>query len=489
MLNSSMAPLQRKTDFVLMIFFTLVMSLLIALSGYYDGLNADTVVAYMNSSVYWTPYFWDQDRYGMLIPTLTRWIHDPLLNMVAQNVLHIACSIFSFFLLARYLFPRQQILEIGAVATIGYVTLSGLPDIKEFLTPWQIYTPALALGLLGLLVLPNWRRAIPLAFLAGWCNFAIAVLLGILVLANAANLTGQRGFREIRRRFLHQSLFIGLTFLSGWILKIPYSGPGSSGYRFSEPFEAIQGWILLLRDYFTTAPWTSPWLPLFPGALALLVLAWVALFDSNRFERRPEIWRAFIAGTFTALAYAFLIGATQFAQDSGYPRRYLIPSFMVWLVACSGLTLGLLPKSTIAFLRQNRLALGLIMIIVILCRFGIPSIQSVSQSAARRLEARYNQIPLSCTHVAGNYYRVWESVFYSRLKGDRPLWGITYRSRITRNLWALENFKNPKICYWQDNEDEAQEFLHEFGIEGLQKRRITDEMVELSLPQDSIAGR
>lgn len=461
------------------VLFALGMSSLIALSGYYDGLNADTAVAYMNSSVRWTPFFWDQDRYGMLIPALTQWINDPLLNMVAQNILHITCSILSFFLLATVLFPRSRAVEIGMMSTIGYVTLSGLPDIKEFLTPWQIYTPAMALGLLGMLALPNWWIALPLALLTGWCNFAINVFLGVLVVARAANDAGQNGFESVRTRLKSELGFVAFSFTFGWILKMPYAANGPSGYRLNEPLEAIQGWIYLLRDYFTTPPWTSPWLPLLPIAFVLSVLIWLILSENVLLETQTVNFRAFMVGAFTAFAYAFLVGSTHFAQANGYPRRYLIPSLMVWMVSCCGFIVHAAPMPRIADARVARLTLALLMISVILFRFGWPSPRAVHQSLAHRLESRYSQIPLSCTHVAGNYYRVWESVFYSRLKDDRHLWGITYRSGVTRDLWALERFKDARICYWQDNEGEAMEFLQEFGLGNRRKRPITDKMVEL----------
>ena len=33
----------------------------------------------------WTPFYWDQERYGMLIPALALPVRDPLLNLLLQR--------------------------------------------------------------------------------------------------------------------------------------------------------------------------------------------------------------------------------------------------------------------------------------------------------------------------------------------------------------------------------------------------------------------
>ena len=71
------------------------------------------------------------------------------------------------------------------------------------------------------------------------------------------------------------------------------------------------------------------------------------------------------------------------------------------------------------------------------------------------------------THVVGDYYRVWDAVFYSRIVKDRVLWGITRRSKVTRDLWDLSRFKDPRVCYWTDDKEEAQKYLKKYNLENL----------------------
>jgi hypothetical protein len=45
-----------------------------------------------------------------------------------------------------------------------------------------------------------------------------------------------------------------------------------------------------------------------------------------------------------------------------------------------------------------------------------------------------------CTHVAGDYWKVWTVVFHANQirheHGEAPLWGITARSTPTQQLWS-----------------------------------------------------
>jgi len=43
--------------------------------------GSDSVVPVLVSLQRWTPFFWQQDRFGMLIPLLAMPVHDPLMNL------------------------------------------------------------------------------------------------------------------------------------------------------------------------------------------------------------------------------------------------------------------------------------------------------------------------------------------------------------------------------------------------------------------------
>jgi hypothetical protein len=476
MLNLSM-PAQRRVAYVLT--FSTAVALLIAFSGYYDGLNADTAVAYMNGFVRWTPFFWGSDRYGMLIPALTSSLTNPLANMIAQNTLHIFTSVICFFLLARFFFPGPKVLEIGVLALAGYLLLSGLPDIKEYLSPWNIYTPAMMLGLLALLAMPRyWWLALALGLVAEWCNFAVYVFLAILLLVRSADEFGRIEWPRLRWQFAQRLAFLATIALAGYAMKAPFTHFAATPYAPLPWPEAIQGWIRLGVDYCANLKWTSLWLPIFPAVVGLAAIAYVAMFHAERWRENRTAVRSSAIALVAALYYAMVVGASIFAKLNGFPRRYLIPSLMLWMVPWVGLTLHLLPF-TAHWKPAFKMRASLLLLPLLMWRFGTPSLAHVREALDRRFQPIYAQIPSTCTHVAGDYYRVWDSVLYSRLKGDRPLWGIAYRAEVVQDLWALEKFKNPHVCYWRDNELEARELLAKFQVKELRVIGGSAQVVEL----------
>src|SRR5207248_2774890 len=82
--------------------------------------------------------------------------------------------------------------------------------------------------------------------------------------------------------------------------------------------------------------------------------------------------------------------------------------------------------------------------------YGLPSLRGVRDDLDRRLGTRTPDILAArCTHVAGNYWNVWPSVFHANLvlheRGERRVvWGVTLRSQPTHSLW--EQMPREEIC-------------------------------------------
>ena len=51
----------------------------------HDFQHADSLLTVLISTQRWTPFFWGQDRFGMLVPLLAMPIHHPLANLLAQG--------------------------------------------------------------------------------------------------------------------------------------------------------------------------------------------------------------------------------------------------------------------------------------------------------------------------------------------------------------------------------------------------------------------
>ena len=447
--------------------FCIGLGFFVALSSYHSDLNADTLIVYFNSLIRWRPYFWGQDRYGMLIPALATGFQSPLANAIVQNALHVACSIAAWFAMARLCFGRTRWFEIGLLAVAVQFASSGLGDLMNFLTPWQLYAPALPLAL-GALVLSSSRSWIALCLLcvAEWCNFAIAAFVGPLVVAIAL----ERASRALHPRAEVKALGRRLALLAcavafGWFLKKAVADEESTRFRFVLGWDGLIGWTKMLAD-FATSPRSSLWMVASPPlAFAIAFTAHLRLRRSPR--SRANALRVACACCASALFYGFVVGASRMAELSGYPRRYLIPSFMLWAVAWLGAGASLLPGK---WIRSFRLRVGLILIIACLsgARLGWPIPGAAERSIHRRFAADFEWVALAgCTHVVGDYYRVWDNVFYSRVVG-RPVWGIAHRAGVIKDLWTLEKFSDPTVCAWRDDTEEAARQLLWFRLTDLE---------------------
>jgi len=179
-------------------------------------------------------------------------------------------------------------------------------------------------------------------------------------------------------------------------------------------------------------------------------------------------------------SYAMIFGASIFAKWMGYPHRYLIPSLMLWVICWTALILALIfPTFKFGF-KSKSIAL-VVLIILTTVRFGLPSVNNVRRSLERRLAPIYSPVAeTGCTHVTGDYYRVWDSVFYSRLIKGPELWGITGRSRVIEDKWDLKNFPHVRICYWKNNRKEAMEFLEKYNLPEFEEEQTDGPLVILN---------
>jgi hypothetical protein len=468
-------------------------SLFIALSSYHNNLNADTMVLYLHSIIKWTPFLWGQDRQGMLVQGLTVWIEDPILNVIVQTVLHNMTAVFAFFLLADFLFPRSSWLWMGSLSLLAFIGLSGTGDLYDFFTPWQNYSVSLMLGLLALRFLPRSRAmSFLLLCLSQWSMFSTNVLLAMLM-----------GLKEFFGRPSKSPFFwpsretvtgLGLLLASsvvGHILRINAPNSYPSDYSMLPLSEGLWGWTHLLADYFQSAR-SSNWLIALPAALG------AAIFLIGKFQTRSvsktalwpasnlwqQQWLGCRLGLTTAALYALIVGSSRFASAMGFPRRYLIPSLMIWVVSWVGLlwVLKLNPKGN----GQDRslaapLAFVVLAVSLVLFRFGSPSYSRVKDLFAQKMQPRYEQIARAqCTHLIGSYYRVWESVFFSRMIKSSPLWGITDRAQATQDLWNLDLFSQPRICHWKDESADAKVFIEMFHLANLAPLESVGDLIVLA---------
>lgn len=149
--------------------------------------NADSLVPVYVSLYGWTPFFWDQDRYGMLLPLLALPVRDPLGNLLLQQLLRALALLAVPFALARALGSRAIAVPAGAAALALWLGQRSLPDFA--VASFQPYPAAILLAGLGLLGLAPDRRPGARALGAVATLAAVWVAPTVLIWAIPAALT------------------------------------------------------------------------------------------------------------------------------------------------------------------------------------------------------------------------------------------------------------------------------------------------------------
>ncbi len=97
-----------------------VAAILIDLGTFHRGQHSDTL-NFIHISLYrWTPFFWESDRVGSVVPLLAIPFRNPLANLLVQNALYIWSTLAAFVLLAAVSASRLKARDpIAALSTDG----------------------------------------------------------------------------------------------------------------------------------------------------------------------------------------------------------------------------------------------------------------------------------------------------------------------------------------------------------------------------------
>lgn len=448
----------------------------IDLGRFHAGTNADTVIPVLVSVLKWTPFFWEQDRYGMLVPLLATPIRHPLNNLVVQSAFTIFAGLLCFLVLARFFF-RTTAWPVIAIASLGwFVVFSDAYFPYAWLSITMFYGPALVLGLGAFLVVepsqrsrrplrdwPRWLLALALLVLAHWVNFSIGLILMVLFVARvmgdptresgAERGAAPSGWKSAMRARVvalvdARLLLLASAVVAGRLIMelAPPSWRPAGVYGPLPPRLWLDAWTSALghRDY-GVGPWVT--YALVPLVLGLLV-RW-------KYARAREHSRAAPAllGIAAAALYGLGVEATKQAEAGGFPARYLVPS--AGIVCVLGVGVGVASVWPLLGERVRRrapLAVAVVSTLAVLVRFGAPSWSKVRASIDESFGQRTDELlSAGCTHVIGNYYDVWPSVFHALIRfrdaGDeRVLWGIGQRASVTMPTWRRIGAEKLKLC-------------------------------------------
>lgn len=454
-----------------------VFTLWIDFSAFHAATTADTLIPVFASTVEWTPFYWSQDRYGMLVALLCAPVKHPLWNLLAQSALTIFAGLAAFPLLARYFFRGSASLAIGFASIAWMMAFSDREYPSAWLSITMFYAPALTLGIAALLLLelPGTPRvrvaygalALLSMALAHWINFSIVVMLGLLFAARTigdpARTTPARGSWLAHR--LRAFVSPGLATLAFGALVgrlVMSTAPPSwraAQYKVLPPSEWWHGWSNALHNRdFGVGPWA-----LFAVVPAVAVLASRRVRRDPNVEARAAITRSAPAllGLAAAIVYALFVQATDLAKLGNFPARYLVMSTAVTIV----LSLGLALEGDTTPPRWALPASAGVAAITLLLRWGVPSTSNVVSSLDPRFSAHTaDLVDARCTHMIGNYWDVWPSVFdVMRASRDRGapamLWGITLRSDVTAARWRSMPRSSITLCAGKEHPDDVAWFM------------------------------
>lgn len=254
----------------------------------------------------WTPFYWEQDRYGMLVALLAMPIKSPLANLLFQTGCTIFAGLACFFLLARYFFDARIAPTIAAAA-IGWLFVFSDPDFPcAWLSIAMFYGPALALGLAAFLLVDargssalRWAGALALMILAHWINFSIGILLFLLFLARTPGAE-----RRVRALLDPRLLLLAAGVVAGRVIMstAPPEGQQVDGYQLLPMGAWPDAWRTALgqRDY-----GFGPWAAYALVGLAVGLLVW---WRSRRSRAELRVG-APLAGMGAAVAYGLVVEA------------------------------------------------------------------------------------------------------------------------------------------------------------------------------------
>ena len=80
--------------------------------------------------------------------------------------------------------------------------------------------------------------------------------------------------------------------------------------------------------------------------------------------------------------------------------------------------------------------------------FGFPSpARALTEISQATSDAAAPSPQLGCTHIIGDYWYAWETVFNNRLNSkNQRIWAVSFRSDATRDAWTAMPASDRRYC-------------------------------------------
>ena len=425
-----------------------ILAVLIDLGPLHRGHQGDSLLPVLVSLYKWEPFFWEQDRFGMLIPLLATWVQNPFYNLLVQNALACAWSLIGFFALARIATRSHWVAAGGIAATLFFLTE---PEIWRFnlVTTFSPQGHGLGIMAAGVAVLLAGERLRPTRLVAGaallvlgaWVNTSTAFILipaillrGLLSQPEAEQAGPASGGKSART--LVAATLASLAFLAS--MGLSALAPVRQKYAVLPVTEWPGCWAGLVRNAHgegLVGAWHL-------GALGGLVAVGVAALVARRRASRRAV-AALVPITLGAVTLVAVLGTLNWTKFQSLAARYSLGAVVALDVAVAGFAAVALLDALSERARRRLSALTLAgFAAVCLFLYFPPSPARVRLDLERTLGARTAEvINAGVTHVAGSYWTVWPTVYHANLVlyeqgSDRKIWGIAHRAAPTADRWA-----------------------------------------------------
>lgn len=439
----------------------------LTLSARLQVFGADTLVPVFASLYRWTPFYWGQNRLGMVIPLLASPVTDPIANLQTQTAISYSLGLLLPFLLSRWLLGPRRWLVGGALgATVLVAALR--PFWLHFFLVEQCYAAAAAVALAGVLLLASCR---PVRQLAGWLLLAIAFWINpatILWLAPMALLrTLAPPGEDLAVGRPDRRLGLQLAGLGVLSLAVAWAG------------RLVPGVIDTPLGLAPVRDWPPTWGGLASGTLAHLPAIWplglaalpigFAIADSQRWAPEATTRARRLLLLLGVGAVAQLLGMGVFAwvalvKTAPTGWRYAIPTVLLALLAPPLVLAAYLPRDGLAIARLGvfRLRLGwsllALPIVGLALAIGPPSRTRTLEAMAVDSRSGQHLDPLArelidrqATHLLAPYWLAYPMAFRANsllfAAGERrTVWPLAYRAESARDIWEPADWATARIA-------------------------------------------
>ena len=409
-----------------------ITALCMSLSQLQHYQTADAVVPVLASLQHWTPFFWETNRYGMLVPLLAWPFRNPMANLIVQTALTIFAGLAASFLLVRYLFGRtRHWLLAAALQNIWLLLLVPKPMQFEWFVA-QCYAVSFSLSFLSLIFLREKKTfvALVLMVLAAWVNSAAFILLVPLVVLYHLAVRMKEG--------LFSSLTVIVASAGAGIVMMSRSRFANTDSTLLPPSlwaSARQQLINRAHENLAPRPELLLWI-IVPAALG------VALLVVSRSNKRPLLISLALVGT--AVAYFLSMATLTWVRLNVHSPRYIFPALLVLSTAMAILVVAPF-EGRLFYTKWIPAAAAAAMLVSALIAYGRPSVRIVRAEIDENFGSMTNDILASRAElITGNYWKVWPAVLHANLvlyeRGEhRAIYGATYRGSGTSRLWIHDH--------------------------------------------------